>query len=344
MIRGGNGEDKLARWFLENSSDKHTQVESVEDNSNWSCDDQINDDDVLPNTPIQSSDDEEDCVDNLFKRKSNFKQWELHLGQIFNDVQAFKDALVIYVLNEQRNIKLCRWEKEKHEAICCGEGCRWRIYCALDRPLNKWQVKVYIDIHTCINIGHCKMIKIPIIARLWLERLRKNPDISACEIEEEMLSEHNIHVSENQCQKAKTKALEAIRGDLHEQFSRLWDYEFELCRSNKGTTAEIQTIQSGGEHQFNRFYVCFDALRKSWLKTCRSIIGLDGCFLKWAIKGEILSAVGRDGNNGIYPIAWAVVQVENNENWLWFVKKLKCDLGLKSGSGITIISDKQKVC
>ncbi|KAL1222283.1 hypothetical protein V5N11_026800 [Cardamine amara subsp. amara] len=166
LIRGGNGEDKLARWFLENSSDKHTHVEGVEDNGNWSCDDQINDDEVLPNTPIQSSDDEEDCVENLFKRKSNFKQWELHLGQIFNDVQAFKDALVIYVLNEQRNIKLCRWEKEKHEAICCGEGCRWRIYCSLERPLNKWQVKVYNDIHTCINTGHCKMIKIPIIARL----------------------------------------------------------------------------------------------------------------------------------------------------------------------------------
>lgn len=253
-------------------------------------------------------------MESLFKRKSNNKIWELYLGQIFSDGQAFKDVLVIYVLNEKRNIRLCRLEKEKHEAICCGEGCRWRIYCSLERHLNKWQVKVYNDAHTCINTENCKMIKISIIAGLWLERLRKHPDIGASEIKEMMLSEHNIHVSENQCQKAKTKALEAIRGDLHKQFSRLWDYEFELRRSNPVTTTEIQTIHSGGEHQLNQFYVCFHILRESWLKTCRPIIGLDGCFLKWAIKSEILSAVGRDENNGIYPIAWAVVQVGNNEN------------------------------
>jgi len=45
------------------------------------------------------------------------------------------------------------------------------------------------------------------------------------------------------------------------------------------------------------------------------LIGLDGCFLKERIKGQLLVALGRDANNAIYPIAWAVVKVENNENW-----------------------------
>ena len=65
--------------------------------------------------------------------------------------------------------------------------------------------------------------------------------------------------------------------------------------------------------------------------------------MKWDIKGQMLAAVGRDGDNRIFPIAWAVVEVEDNPNWLWFVQLLKKDLGLEDGSNCTIISDKHRV-
>jgi len=65
--------------------------------------------------------------------------------------------------------------------------------------------------------------------------------------------------------------------------------------------------------------------------------------MKWDIKGQMLAAVGRDGDNRIFPIAWAVVEVEDNPNWLWFVQLLKKDLGLEDGADITIISDKHMV-
>ncbi|GKD25624.1 putative integrase, partial [Tanacetum coccineum] len=45
------------------------------------------------------------------------------------------------------------------------------------------------------------------------------------------------------------------------------------------------------------------------------VIGLDGCFLKGTCRGELLTAMGRDGNNQMFPIAWAVVNVENTDNW-----------------------------
>ena len=54
-------------------------------------------------------------------------------------------------------------------------------------------------------------------------------------------------------------------------------------------------------------------------------------------------ALGRDADNAIYPIAWAVVQVENKDNWLWFARKIKIDLGLNEGDGFIMVSDRQKV-
>jgi len=76
---------------------------------------------------------------------------------------------------------------------------------------------------------------------------------------------------------------------------------------------------------------------------CRKVIALDGCFLKSPSTGELLTAIGRDGNNHIYPIAWAVVSVENKDNWTWFLELLSGDLDIELGVGVTVISDQHKV-
>lgn len=65
------------------------------------------------------------------------------------------------------------------------------------------------------------------------------------------------------------------------------------------------------------------------------MIGIDGCFLK----GVLVTAIGRDENGQMYPIAWAVVESENLEAWRWFIELLQKDLELHDGQGFTIISD-----
>ncbi|GJX07497.1 multidrug resistance-associated protein 5 [Tanacetum coccineum] len=74
----------------------------------------------------------------------------------------------------------------------------------------------------------------------------------------------------------------------------------------------------------------------------RKIIALDGCFLKSLNQGEILTTIGRDGNNHIYPVAWVVVNVENKDNWTWFLELLEQDLGSSRGNGLTMMSDQHK--
>ena len=48
---------------------------------------------------------------------------------------------------------------------------------------------------------------------------------------------------------------------------------------------------------FRRLYICFKPLAEGFVNGCRQFIGLDGCFLKTEAKGQLLSAVGKDGNN-----------------------------------------------
>ncbi|CAN1144827.1 hypothetical protein LINPERHAP2_LOCUS14329 [Linum perenne] len=72
------------------------------------------------------------------------------------------------------------------------------------------------------------------------------------------------------------------------------------------------------------------------------MFGLDGCFIKGEVEGVILAAVGKDGNNQVYPIAWAVVETENRDSWTWFIQALIDDLGITNGRGWSVISDQQK--
>ena len=54
-------------------------------------------------------------------------------------------------------------------------------------------------------------------------------------------------------------------------------------------------------------------------------------------------AVGRDGNNQMFPIAWLVVHIESTETWSWFIDQLCADLNIGEGLGWFFISDMQKV-
>ncbi|GKB84488.1 retrovirus-related pol polyprotein from transposon TNT 1-94, partial [Tanacetum coccineum] len=85
-----------------------------------------------------------------------------------------------------------------------------------------------------------------------------------------------------------------------------------------------------------------DGMKDGWLEGCRRVIGLDGCFSKYTCRGELLTAMGRNANNQMYPIAWAVVRVENSKNWGWFLALLHDDLKLQQGTGLTLISDGHK--
>ncbi|CAN1224185.1 hypothetical protein LINGRAPRIM_LOCUS851 [Linum grandiflorum] len=57
----------------------------------------------------------------------------------------------------------------------------------------------------------------------------------------------------------------------------------------------------------------------------------------------LLSVVGKDGNNQMYPIAWAVVEGENTSSWNWFLSLLVMELQLEDGTGWSVIFDQQKV-
>jgi len=123
----------------------------------------------------------------------------------------------------------------------------------------------------------------------------------------------------------------------------MMNYAHELLARNSGSTVKVNVEENEGEPIFKRFYACLKACKDSFI-SCRPIIGLDGAFLKGKYGGELLTTIGRDANDQMLPIAYAVVEVENKDSWSWFLELLTEDLGGPVVcASYTFISDQQKV-
>ena len=57
----------------------------------------------------------------------------------------------------------------------------------------------------------------------------------------------------------------------------------------------------------------------------------------------MLTTLSMDANDSLYPIAFALVEIENGHNWRWFMEALQASLDLENGATVTMMSDMQKV-
>ncbi|KAJ9535076.1 hypothetical protein OSB04_un001849 [Centaurea solstitialis] len=198
------------------------------------------------------------------------------------------------------------------------QDCEWRCYARWMKKEHSFQVISLKDEHNCSrNFRYGSLINYKWIGSKFGHRIRCNPDIKLVEIAELVLKKYKCHVTPSICSRARSWAINEYEKSLEEHYGLLRAYGDELLRSNPGSTVKLDvTVNPDEKTYFDRMYVCLHGLKEGWKRGCRRVIALDGCFLKGVCGGELLTAIGRDGNNHIFPVAWAVVNVENKDNML----------------------------
>ncbi|KAL2937839.1 NADPH-dependent D-xylose reductase [Bienertia sinuspersici] len=100
---------------------------------------------------------------------------------------------------------------------------------------------------------------------------------------------------------------------MKQHYAKLSSYIAALKDASSTSDVKLVTYSKQGHRQpvFQRLYMCFEAVKKGWVEGCRRIICVDACFLKTFLGGQLMVAIGRDGNEQMFPIAWAAVEGEN---------------------------------
>ncbi|MBA0576535.1 hypothetical protein Golob_027609, partial [Gossypium lobatum] len=122
------------------------------------------------------------------------------------------------------------------------------------------------------------------------------------EIQRRVASEIHVNVNMIRCRKDKKMVNDKLAGNFVDELVMLWDYADELRLKNLGSTIKmiVNRVTSKPPPHFKRFYVYFEALKSGWKKGCIPILSLNDCFLKGLFMSEMLSTVGRNGNNQMY--------------------------------------------
>ncbi|XP_017431917.1 uncharacterized protein LOC108339290 [Vigna angularis] len=215
-------------------------------------------------------------------------------------------------------------------------------YCGYMNAVRTWQLRTVVDNHTCSREHKVKLLNSKWLSKRLEKTVRENPKVKVGEIRDKISRKWNVGVSRSMAFRAKSIASDHVDGCFKEQYKRNYDYANELSVRNPGSTVKVEVEENVDGHIFKMFYVCLKACKDSFV-SCRPIIGLDGAFLKGKYGGELLTAIARDANDQMLPLAYAIVEVENKETWKWFLELVDEDIGGEAVHvSLTFISDQQK--
>ncbi|XP_010445478.1 PREDICTED: uncharacterized protein LOC104728148 [Camelina sativa] len=337
--RENNGDDEDVEANDEVQSEEDI-LERFEYEIEEAVEDWIDEYQIHQNQIPDSSDEDEDPVITRERKIRLGTHDKLAIGRTFFTAFEIKETMLHYALKNRENLKQNRWEKNKISFSCAvKKKCDWRVYFAYGASRQLWILRTRCTDHTCSSNGKCKLLKSAVIGRLYMDKLRLQPNFMPLDIQRHIKEQWKVVSTIGQVQRGRLLGLKWLKDEYDQQFAHLRGYVVELKESNQNSTAFVDTISNAaGEDVFDRIYVCLGAMKNAFYY-CRPIIGIDGTFLKHAIKGCLLTAIGHDANNQIYPVAWTTVQSENTDNWLWFLNQLKADLNLKDGSDYVVLSD-----
>lgn len=268
-------------------------------------------------------------------------QWESTItgvGQRFYNFSEFKEALHKFSIARGFAYWFKKNDSHRVSAKCRSQGCPWRVYASRLSTTQLIAIKKMNPTHTCDGTplkGRYQATR-GWVGSIVKEKLKASPNYKAKDIAEEIMREYGIHLNICQARRAKKVVKEQLQGS-HKEAYKLLPYLCEKVReTNPGSYA---TINTKDDSSFHRLFVAFHACISGFQQGCRPLLFLDNIPLLSKYQGVLLTAVSADGDDGIFPVAFAVVDTLTDDNWHWFLLELKFALPHSTQQAITFVAD-----
>ncbi|KAL5124127.1 hypothetical protein HKD37_02G004582 [Glycine soja] len=272
----------------------------------------------------RSHPDEEDICGLEMPSSFNVGQ-ELYVGMDFNSKDAVNNAVKQYVMKVHQSFKVLESKSNKYVVCCLNKSVEFTQW---DGP------------HICLNMtmtqDHEKLDS-DLIATCVVGTIREDPSIKVSLIQERINSEFAYKVSYKKAWLAKQKVIAIEYGDWEESYAKLSSWLTHMQNHSPGSYFQILhdkfiigNMVSHEHRQFHRVFWTFGQCKEAF-KYCKPIIQVDDTHLYGKYHGTLLMATSQDGNGGVLPLAFAVVEGEMLTAWSWFLAHLREHVTNKNG-------------
>lgn len=275
------------------------------------------------------------------KHRKAAQQWEntiTGVGQRFNSFSELREALHKYSIAHGFAYRYKKNDSHRISVKCKTEGCPWRIYASKLSTTQLVCIKKMESTHTCegsvLKAGYRS-------TRGWVgniikEKLKASPSYKPKDIADDIKREYGIQLNYSQAWRAKEIAREQLQGSYKDAYTQLPYFCEKIKETNPGSFATFTTKE---DSSFHRLFVSFYASISGFHKGCRPLLFLDSSPLNLKYQGELLAATAMDGNDNVFPVAFAVVDAETEDNWHWFLQELKS--AISTSEPITFVANCQ---
>lgn len=247
---------------------------------------------------------------------------ELFIGRVFKNKRDCKVKIAVHAINRRFSYRSERSSSDYVIVRCLEETCPWRVYVARLEDTEYFQIRTATFSHTCpvdVRRQFHRQATTSVISEIMKNKyVGDNRGPNPVAVMRAMLDEHNVNISYWKAWRARELAVESANGTASGSFGLLPAYLHLLSRANPGSISSLESEpdESGG----NRFKYCFMALGASvrGFQYMRKVVIIDGAHLRGRYTGCLLTASAQDGNMQIFPLAFAVVDCENDKAWAWF--------------------------
>lgn len=223
-------------------------------------------------------------------------------GQLFpGDADEFRKSLIQYSVEVGFDLKYLKNEQTRVTAECSFKrvvGCNWRIHATRGRTTTDFQMKALNNVHTCSsNFGSAgkKKFNSKIIIDLISDDIRNMPGITPRDVISQVKDKFGVHITYYVAWKSTEGARARIFGDHSDSHSTIAAYLDELKRTNPATVVDLDIDPI--KNNFRRCFFAFGACLMGFHYR-RPVVMIDGKFMRGTHKGILLSAVGKDDNEG----------------------------------------------
>jgi hypothetical protein len=254
----------------------------------------------------------------------------LVIGQEFADVETCRRTLKDIAIALHFDLRIVKSDRSRFIAKCNKEGCPWRVHVAKCPGVPTFTIRTLHGEHTCegVHNHHHQQASVGWVARSVEARIRDNPQYKPKEILQDIRDQHGVAVSYMQAWRGKERSMAALHGTFEEGYRLLPAYCEQMRKTNPGSIATV--VATGQENCFQRLFISYRASIYGFINACRPLLELDRAHLKGKYLGTLLCAAAVDADDALFPLAIAIVDVESDESWMWFMSELRKLLGVNT--------------